>query len=407
MADTIKAEDEKGLEPEFLNDLAGADIVPEEDDETLDLGDDAAISDSEDDAIESDNDEAVEEPEPSEEPGDASPPVEEQSSTVAPTVGEDQQGRRGGFGAAVLGGVVAAGIGVVASQFVFPDGLPFVQRADETGELASAVSNNSAKLDDAIARLDALPAIDGGAVSAAVSAVGDLQEQIGALADTLSALEKRVSALEARPAASGGGVSADVENEISVLRSALDTQKGELAKMLEEAQAKTQNAEEVARQTMARAAMTRVLVALDSGAGFEDALSELKANTDISISSALSQTAVEGVPTVAELQSTFPEAARDALAAARSGSSEGGIGNFLAKQLGARSVEPREGDDPDAVLSRAEAAIKDGRISDALGELDALPEIAQAPLADWTAQANLRLTATADAEALANTLNSQ
>jgi hypothetical protein len=76
----------------------------------------------------------------------------------------------------------------------------------------------------------------------------------------------------------------------------------------------------------------------------------------------------------------------------------------LTRALGARSVAPREGDDPDAVLSRAEAAIKAGDLNATLTELDTLPEEAQAAIADWRAAADARVAARAAADALAQRL---
>ena len=52
----------------------------------------------------------------------------------------------------------------------------------------------------------------------------------------------------------------------------------------------------------------------------------------------------------------------------------GGLGAFLQNQLGGRSVVPREGDDPDAVLSRVGAAVEAGDLSTALTEIESLPE---------------------------------
>ena len=55
--------------------------------------------------------------------------------------------------------------------------------------------------------------------------------------------------------------------------------------------------------------------------------------------------------------------------------------NFLRAQTGARSLDPREGDDPDAILSRAEAAVSAGDLATALTEIAALPEPAQTAMA--------------------------
>ena len=70
-----------------------------------------------------------------------------------------------------------------------------------------------------------------------------------------------------------------------------------------------------------------------------------------------------------------------------------------------RSLTPREGDIPDAILSRAEAALRDARISDALDEIDSLPENAHSALDDWVARATQRQEALSAAAALADRLN--
>ena len=67
----------------------------------------------------------------------------------------------------------------------------------------------------------------------------------------------------------------------------------------------------------------------------------------------------------------------------------------MRSQTGARSLTPREGTGPDAVLSRAEAAVNTGDIATALAELAALPPEAVTAAASWRAQAELRLAAEA------------
>ena len=96
-----------------------------------------------------------------------------------------------------------------------------------------------------------------------------------------------------------------------------------------------------------------------------------------------------------------------ALSVARaSGVDEGqqGLGSFLKRSLGARSVAPREGNDPDAVLSRAEAAINSGDLAAALSELVTLPEEAQSAIADWRTAADARVAARSAADALSQRL---
>ncbi|MEN8891590.1 COG4223 family protein [Planktotalea arctica] len=351
---------------------------------------------------------------PDEKPGEASgePEHQEIDAPQEPVVStevvrETVIERKGGFIPIVLGGVVAAGIGVASAGYIFPNGLPFGAGATQSVDLASEVKLQAGRIDDLTQMLENQPSLDTGPLDAAVAAVGDLQAQIEAITDSLAVLETRISSLEARRSADGSSVSSAIENELATLRNALDTQKGEIAQMIEQAKDTKQSAEDVARQTLARAAVTRILVALDSGASFEDALADVQANSRIEVPEALAQSAASGVPTLSFLSESYPPAARAALAAVRSEQTGGGVGNFLAKQFGVRSVAPREGGDPDAVLSRVEAAVSEGRIADALAQADVLPDTAKAPLAEWMAQANLRLSAAREAEALANSLNSQ
>lgn len=77
---------------------------------------------------------------------------------------------------------------------------------------------------------------------------------------------------------------------------------------------------------------------------------------------------------------------------------------FLQAQTGARSLAPREGDGPDAVLSRAGAALDAGNLQAALTEMDALPEPGQVAMADWRRLADIRLAASAAAAELSATL---
>ncbi len=53
------------------------------------------------------------------------------------------------------------------------------------------------------------------------------------------------------------------------------------------------------------------------------------------------------------------------------------------------------GDDPDAILSRAEAAVGSGDLTTALTEISALPAEGQARMAEWVALATRRQAALA------------
>lgn len=296
----------------------------------------------------------------------------------------------------VLGGVVAAMAGFVAarSQIIDPI-LPPAWRADgSNSNLADAldtlqadVSGIKSRLGDMQGQIDQIPAPT------------DLSGDIAQLGEGIDNLTTRIEDVEGRPAPAGTGVSS------TALRNLTDqvaAQQAQIEKLLEDAQLAQQSSSAAANDTLARAAATRVLAAIDSGAPFATALDDLRAVSDVAIAPALAEVAATGVTPLSELQSGFPDAARAALAAARAAdsSASGGVGDFLRRQLGARSVQPREGADPDAVLSRVEDDVRRGHMNDALAEVETLPEPARDALADWIAPAKARQAAMNEADAL-------
>lgn len=104
----------------------------------------------------------------------------------------------------------------------------------------------------------------------------------------------------------------------------------------------------------------------------------------------------DGVNTLLHLRDTFPDAAHAAIEAdILAQESDGilsGIGNFLSAQIATRSLEPQEGNTADAILSRAEAALKSDDLTTALTELDTLSTAAKdvAEMRDWLEQAKTR-----------------
>lgn len=302
--------------------------------------------------------------------------------------------RQGGFWSMLLGGAVAAGVGVAAAPYVLP---PAWFAPQESG-VEAALADQEARLTALRTDLDGLqspPDLSG--------EIDGLSQTLTALTGQIADLEARIAALESRPVAEGGGVPVA---EIEQLRASLAAQAAEVEALRAAADAQEAAARDSAVATLRRAALTQVRTALDTGSEFAPALSELR-DTGAEVPEVLAEQAETGVPTEAALIETFPEAARAALAAARaeSGDAVAGVGGFLKSQLGIRSLSPQEGDDPDAVLSRAEAALADGRLSDALTEIETLPEAARAPLADWVALATRRQEALAAAAALAEKVN--
>ncbi|MFY0692962.1 MAG: hypothetical protein JXR14_13705 [Paracoccaceae bacterium] len=338
-----------------------------------------------------------------EEPPAVEPPADEISEAKTEDNEEDrgvaasppapaEAPRRSGFGGMVLGGVLAAAIGFVAAQFVFPQGAP-----DE----------------------DAAPAVDyQGMIDAQADRLAALEAQLNAATQKAEAAEQQALAAEQAAVARIEALQADLEaaapQSVDVdlspeVQAALDAQKSQIAALSAELEdmtafAKSQMAEAAAQveevktaeaRAKARGALGVVRAALDTGSPFSDVLPDISAAAEVP--SVLSEAAESGVPTLIDLQDSFPEAARRALSASlreTSGdSTRDRLKLFLQDQIGARSLAPRDGDDPDAVLSRAEAALKTGDLPATLDLLTNLPGSGQSEFEAWAARAESRLAA--------------
>ncbi len=319
-------------------------------------------------------------------------PTAPENDRLVPAVQPQQNSNP--FWPMVLGGVVAACLGFVAgkSQIIDPI-LPQSWRSagesvDSTASIEAmgqTVSQLKAEVDTLRGQIPEAPA--------------DNSETLDALNASVEDLVARIDGLEQRPQAPSDATS---NADVAALTQQMEAQQEQIDKLLEDAQLMQDTATAAAGNTLARAAATRVLSAIDSGAPFATALADVGANSDIEIPAALQQVADDGVTPLSDLQQSLPDAARAALAAARTNATDadGGFGGFLKRQLGARSVQPREGNDPDAILSRVEDATRQGRLADALAEADALPEPAKAELQSWMDAARARLEAMNAAETL-------
>lgn len=294
----------------------------------------------------------------------------------------------------VLGGVVAACLGFVVgkSQIIDPILPQSWRSAGESVDSTASIEAMGQTVSQLKAEVDTLR----GQIP---DAPADNSETLDALNASVEDLVARIDGLEQRPQAPSDATS---NADVAALTQQMEAQQEQIDKLLEDAQLMQDTATAAAGNTLARAAATRVLSAIDSGAPFATALADVGANSDIEIPAALQQVADDGVTPLSDLQQSLPDAARAALAAARTNATDadGGFGGFLKRQLGARSVQPREGNDPDAILSRVEDATRQGRLADALAEADALPEPAKAELQSWMDAARARLEAMNAAETL-------
>ncbi|MEJ2001191.1 MAG: hypothetical protein P8X77_07310, partial [Maritimibacter sp.] len=373
---------------------------------------DAELESDADDAVEQ-----VEEDEPEEVSEDTTTEEPEPAGTQStPPAPATQSRGTAPFIGFLLGGVAAAAIGFGAARYVVPDGWPFPGTTpveDPLPGLVATQGDEISGLTTEIARLDAaLTALK--ADSSAADRADEIAASVKAVNTRLDEIDARLAAVE--KLAPEGSAAADAaaeayDRELTALREMFA---GELEKVQSaQADAATLQADaaEAAQAATGRAALSRVLAALDSGQPYAEALDEFATTSGVDIPDALAAPAANGVPTLADLQAGFPEAARDALdAAIRAGVEDGSIGRFegfLRIQLGTRSLEAKAGDDPDAVLSRAEAALRQGDLSAVLTELDALPETAKPALAAWRDLVEMRKAALDAGAALTQDMNAK
>ena len=219
--------------------------------------------------------------------------------------------------------------------------------AADLTELQKQLEEQAAK----IAELEARPSIDPEAAA-----------RVQALADEAQTLQEQI-----------GGMASDVESRIAAVQEAA-------AKLQEETAESTRRAQAVAAVASLQAALDKGVTAQEAQQTFSDAGMDAP------------EALQKDIPSLDDLQAGFGDASRAVLRMTRSDADTGGgnaLTNFLKAQTGARSVAPREGDDPDAVLSRANASVEAGDIAAALDEIQALPENArQVPaMAEWLAGA--------------------
>lgn len=303
-------------------------------------------------------------------------------------------------GAAILGGLVAGAIGFGAAYIVLP-------KPDTT--LPAQVRSQALALNDLRDQISALPVTD---LSELTQITDQTADQVGTVSERITTLETRLDDLSSRASETGSVSVAAYEAELDALRAEMESFRGaaiaELEAARDQAASIEANAEAAARAAAGRAALARVQGGLETGAPLGEALDDLADAVQGELPDALASLR-DGVPTLASLQVEFPPLARDALATARaegvSGETEGGFASFFRDQFDVRSVAPKEGNSTDAILSRAEASLRLGRLTDTLAEINALPEVARTPLSDWIGLAEARADALSAAATLSTSLN--
>lgn len=349
-------------------------------------------------------------------PPEVEPEVADESpAPVPPAPAPTPAPRRGGVLSLIFGGGIAALLGAGAAIYALPQ-VPqewaryvLPTQTEDSGWQAT-IAQQQSQIAQLTQDLTAVKTSPGPApdLSGVQSALDEAVTSVQGMQASLDALTARVGALE-----QGGGAPADgagLQAQIDALKatvqqagSAQSVTQEQIAAAAAEAKARIDEAEAqaaklraeseaTAKRAMAQAAAARVAAAFDSGAPLAPALADAEA-AGLAVPDLLKGE----IPTLAAVQTEFAEAARQALVLSRKETAGGSmgekIGAFLLAQTGARSLEPKEGNDPDAVLSRAQAAVDAGNLDAALSEITALPASGQAALQSWAALAGQRLAA--------------
>lgn len=356
--------------------------------------------------------------------------------------------KKGGFVPGLIGGLIGGIAVALGAPYVLPPGwIPppdtsavearlatLSDQFDSTTATVSALSGSVTGLRDSAATKDAVDALaaqvtgqtaDIAGITAAVADIStearDLTGRVGALSGSLDQLLARIDDLERRPIAESPDPTAvsavqSYGREVAALREAFEASTATLrqevdavsakaeeilqesirqaSKAREEAAALAERTAVQARRAARQQALIEIQSALETGQPFEAAMAGLDG---VELPEGLRNAAGSGVDTLATLQADFPALAREALATSREAlagdnAADRGL-SFLQRQLGVRSLAPRDGDGPDAVLSRAEAAVQQARLTDAVAELEKLPETARAVMQGWMGRAAARSAA--------------
>lgn len=187
---------------------------------------------------------------------------------------------------------------------------------------------------------------------------------------------------------------ADVEYRLEQLEeSNADEFAAKLAVRLSSAE---ESIQELASPNIAEARQIRRMMLLAVRTAAETGVPYSAMIDDIGIETAdfpevVSMHADTGIATLAELQADFAVKSRDVLSLVDSNSSSDGFFGLLGRLFRVRPLTPRAGDESDAVLSRAEDALRRHDIGGAVSLLESLTAPEQEVMADWSEAASARI----------------
>ena len=306
---------------------------------------------------------------------------------------------------------VEQGIGGVEARFA-----ELSQGSDVDAQIAAAVDAAEARLTSEMGALrDSVGQLD---TTGMTQRLSRLESSLEGQATELAGLKAQLSG----SATMSGQISEEAVARIDVYRAELDGLRAEMGTLQDQVGALATRVDEVAavadRQistaqsqveeirsradTAAGAAAAEsdaalIRAALATGQPFAEPLGRLAATPGITIPAGLEAAAPTGVATLAELRDSYPDAAHSAIRAGILASSGDGLVSrsraFFTAQVASRSLTPKQGMDPDAVLSRMEDHLRNDDLAGALAEGQGLPSEAAAAMSGWLDAARLRVGA--------------
>ncbi|WP_404934368.1 phage tail protein [Nitratireductor sp. L15S-10] len=270
------------------------------------------------------------------------------------------------------------------------------ERAEATEQRLSELGNEITALRESISSGEAGEGPGLEAISDRLAALEEQTQSLSAGGETGAALEdvtSRISSIEAgvREASEVAGTARKTASDNAAALSAIKTEVDALKAQVEEADAAPRMALVIAATTLKSA--------VERGAPFA---SELETYTAIAPEgeaealAPLEANANSGVPSRAALAAEAPEVASRIVAATtrRAGDGQGGIiDNLMASARSLVVVRPVgsvEGDGPDAIAARMEAAVVANEYEKALAEYETLPEAGKEAAADFVERLRAR-----------------
>lgn len=310
---------------------------------------------------------------------------------------------------------------VAALRVEMDDKISAMADGQNTDDVNAAIAKYDAAIQSQLTALsDQLASTDGAAIESRLAQLETTAEgltaQMQTLTDSLTNVASDSAGLSTEAAQQLAAYQARIKGLQAEIQS-LSSQQGMLSQKIDDvsvtSERKVKEATEDAATRVATAEVKRGLSelakALDSGAPFGGALDTLRSG-GLDIPQALVMSADKGVVPMAALKTSFSSAAHTALKASIKSQEPTGLGDklglFLKSQVTVRSLEPKEGSDPDAVLSRVQGFLNDDNLAAAIEQASTLPDAAKSSISDWLDNANTRLNAVRGLDMLQSSIDS-